>query len=136
MAEIAQMATVFVPVGDQERALEFYVDTLGFEKRSDFNYDTGERWVEVVPGGSATSVSLVAARDGEPAGIETRITFTTPDIDAYYAELRDRGVEVDAEIMREGHPVVYWGGAPLAGMPPMFRLRDPDGNSFLIVQQI
>jgi catechol 2,3-dioxygenase-like lactoylglutathione lyase family enzyme len=136
MAEIAQMATVFVPVSDQERALEFYVETLGFEKRSDFNYDTGERWVEVVPGGTPTSVSLVAARDGEPAGIETRITFTTPDIDAYYAELRDRGVEVDAEIMREGHPVVYWGGAPLAGMPPMFRLRDPDGNSFLIVQQI
>jgi hypothetical protein len=51
MAEIAQMATVFVPVSDQERALEFYVGTLGFEKRSDFNYDTGERWMEVVPGG-------------------------------------------------------------------------------------
>ena len=32
-----------------------------------------------------------------------------------------------------GHDVTYWGGAPLAGNPPMFLLRDPDGNSFLIV---
>ncbi len=41
---------------------------------------------------------------------------------------------MDETILRPGHPVVYWAGAPLAGNPPMFFLRDPDGNSLLIVQ--
>jgi catechol 2,3-dioxygenase-like lactoylglutathione lyase family enzyme len=78
----------------------------------------------------------VAARDDEPAGIETRVVFSAADVDAYHDDLRARAVDVDDAIMREGHPVVYWGGAPLAGMPPMFRFRDPDGNSFLVVQQL
>ena len=38
------------------------------------------------------------------------------------------------EIFREGDPVVEWAGAIQAGIPAMFLLRDPDGNSFLIVQ--
>ncbi len=41
---------------------------------------------------------------------------------------------MDDAVLREGDPVVHWAGAVLAGIPPMFRLRDPDGNSFLIGQ--
>jgi catechol 2,3-dioxygenase-like lactoylglutathione lyase family enzyme len=133
MPHITQLATVIVPVSDQDRAIEFYAGTLGFEKRSDFRYDTGERWVEVVPAGAATSLTLVSPPAGDPVGIETRVILITPDVDADHAELRTRGIDVD-EVMREGHPVVYWGGAPLAGHPPMFVLRDPDGNSLLVVQ--
>jgi hypothetical protein len=40
---ITEVVTVFVPVADQERALEFYVGTLGFEKRRDFTYGDGSR---------------------------------------------------------------------------------------------
>ena len=43
---ISQVATVFVPVADQERALEFYLGKLGFEKRADFPYGEDGRWVE------------------------------------------------------------------------------------------
>jgi catechol 2,3-dioxygenase-like lactoylglutathione lyase family enzyme len=129
---ITQLATVIVPVSDQDRAIEFYVGTLGFEKRLDFEYETGERWVEVVPPGAGTSLTLVPPPEGEPVGVETRVILSTTDVAAHRGELLSR--EVDAgEIMRPGE-VVYWAGAPLAGNPAMFILRDPDGNSLLIVQ--
>jgi hypothetical protein len=41
---ITQVGTVFVPVADQDRALEFYLYKLGFEKRADFPYGEGSRW--------------------------------------------------------------------------------------------
>jgi catechol 2,3-dioxygenase-like lactoylglutathione lyase family enzyme len=135
-SHITQMATVYVPVNDQEGALEFYVGTLGFEKRADFEYAGGERWVEVAPPGATTQISLVPPREGQPAGIETRVALNTADIDAAYADFRARGVDVDEQILREGDPVVVWSGAVMAGIPPMFFLRDPDGNSFLIVQSL
>jgi catechol 2,3-dioxygenase-like lactoylglutathione lyase family enzyme len=121
---ITQVGTVIVPVSDQDRALEFYLDTLGFEKRIDTPYGEGDRWVEVAPPGAATTVALVPPREGEATGIETRVGFTTEDIDADHATLRARGVDADPEVMRMGDPV-----------PPMFFFRDPDGNKFLIVER-
>jgi catechol 2,3-dioxygenase-like lactoylglutathione lyase family enzyme len=126
---ITQLATVIVPVSEQDRAISFYVDTLGFEKRLDFVYETGERWLEVVPSGAGTSLTLA---ESSTVGIETRVILLTPDVAAHREELRARGAEV-GEILREGE-VVHWGGAPLEPNPPMYILRDPDGNSLLIVQ--
>jgi catechol 2,3-dioxygenase-like lactoylglutathione lyase family enzyme len=122
--QITQVGTVIVPVSDQDRALEFYTDKLGFEKRADIPYGAGERWVEVAPEGAATTIALIPPREGEPTGVETRVGFTTSDVDADHANLSARGVEVDAEVMRMGDPV-----------PPMFFFRDQDGNRYLIVQQ-
>jgi hypothetical protein len=48
---ITQIATVFVPVSNQDRALEFYLHKLGFEKRVDFTYGGIHRWIEVAPPG-------------------------------------------------------------------------------------
>jgi catechol 2,3-dioxygenase-like lactoylglutathione lyase family enzyme len=133
-SHITQAAVILIPVNDQERALAFYVDTLGFEKRSDFAHADSERWLEVVPSGAITGFSLVTADEDRPSGVETGIALNTDDVVAAHSDFRDRGVDVDLEILREGDPVVHWSGAVLAGIPPMFRLRDPDGNSFLIVQ--
>lgn len=119
---ITQIGTVIVPVADQDRALEFYLDKLGFEKRMDVPYGDGDRWLEVAPPGAATSVAIVPPREGDATGIDTHTAFTTDDIDADHADLRSRGVDVDDEIMRMGDPV-----------PPMFFFRDQDGNRFLIV---
>jgi catechol 2,3-dioxygenase-like lactoylglutathione lyase family enzyme len=130
---ITQVATVIVPVSDQDRALEFYEGTLGLAKVSDFRYETGERWTEVLAPEGATRVSLAAARPDRPAGVETGVAFVTEDLEADHAALRARGVDTEA-IMRAGAPVRYWAGAPLAGTPAMFLFRDPDGNSFLMVQ--
>ena len=130
---VTQVATVMVPVTDQDRALAFFVDALGFEKRADFEYADGERWVEVAPPGAASQVTLVQARDGRAAGIETGLSFNSTDVEADQAALRARGVDVDAAILGEDDPPVPWAGGVLAGIPPMFLVRDPDGNSFLIV---
>jgi len=121
---ITKVGTVIVPVTDQDRALEFYLERLGFEKRIDTPYGEGERWVEVAPPGAATTIALVPPREGESAGIETRVGFETEDIDADHADLRAQAVEADEAVMRMGDPV-----------PPMFFFRDPDGNRFLIVQR-
>jgi catechol-2,3-dioxygenase len=61
---IGQVGTVFVPVADQDRALEFYLDKLGFEKRADFPYGEGSRWIEVAPPGSEIAIALVPAERG------------------------------------------------------------------------
>jgi catechol 2,3-dioxygenase-like lactoylglutathione lyase family enzyme len=121
---ITQVGTVMVPVSDQDRALEFYLDTLGFEKRSDTPFGRGDRWVEVAPPGAATTIALVPPREGEPVGIQTRVGFTTEDIEADHADLRARGCDVDEEVMRMGAPV-----------PPMFFFRDQDGNRFMVVER-
>jgi lactoylglutathione lyase len=125
-------ATAFVPVRDQDRALEFYAETLGFERGIDFTYAGGERWVEVLPPGGGVALALVAARQDEPAGIEMRIALQTGDVDADHARYRQAGVDVEP-ILREGDPPRRWAGALLGGVPPMFVLRDPDGNSFVVV---
>jgi hypothetical protein len=42
-----QVGAVFVPVANQDRALGFYLNMLGFEKRADFTYGEDSRWMEV-----------------------------------------------------------------------------------------
>ena len=119
---ITDLRTVGIPVTDQEEALTFYVDTLGFEKRLDVPLGAGKRWLEVAPPGAPTTIALVASDDGPPSGVETGIRLTTEDADADHATLRSRGVDAD-EILR-------WDG-----VPPMFRFRDQDGNGLVIVEQ-
>jgi catechol 2,3-dioxygenase-like lactoylglutathione lyase family enzyme len=127
--QITQAANVVVPVSDIERALAFYTGTLGFEVRQDFTYETGERWLEVVPPGAETALNL--ARSDE-AGIETRVILVTQDLDADRRELEAEGVETSPNLTPG--EVVVWGGTPLAGRPPMFFFEDPDGNEFLLVE--
>jgi catechol 2,3-dioxygenase-like lactoylglutathione lyase family enzyme len=120
---ISKLGTVVVPVSDQERAIEFYVDTLGFEKRADVPFGNGYRWVEVAPEGAATTIAIVPPPPGKPTGsVETGIGLHTDDIDAVHEDLRAAGVDVDAEISRMGDPV-----------PPLFWFRDPDANTLMVV---
>jgi catechol 2,3-dioxygenase-like lactoylglutathione lyase family enzyme len=120
---LTQVSTVIVPVTDQDRAIEFYTEKLGFEKRADIPFGESERWVEVAPPGAGTTLALMPPREGESAGIETRVALRSTDIDADHADLLARGVDVDPEVMRMGGPV-----------PPMFFLRDQDGNRMFAVQ--
>ncbi len=118
---ISQVGTVAVPVADPERAIAFYVDTLGFEKRRDFPFGQGARWVEVAPAGAATTIAL-APPGGVATGVDTGIRLSTADCEADHRDLQGRGVDV-GEIMR-------W-----PGVPPMFTLHDPDGNTLYVVEQ-
>jgi catechol 2,3-dioxygenase-like lactoylglutathione lyase family enzyme len=121
---ISQVANVVVPVSDQDRAIAFYTETLGLEKRADAPFGGGYRWVEVAPPGAATTIAIVPPPEGRPTGgKETGITLQTDDIDAVHAELKARGADVDAEVSRMGE-----------GVPPLCWFRDPDGNTLMLVE--
>jgi catechol 2,3-dioxygenase-like lactoylglutathione lyase family enzyme len=122
--QISKLGVVVVPVSDQDRAIEFYVESLGFEKRTDVPFGNGYRWVEVAPAGADTTIAIVPPPPGKPTGnVETGIGLHTDDIDGYHASLKASGVDVDPEVSRMGDPV-----------PPLFWFRDPDGNSLMVVE--
>jgi catechol 2,3-dioxygenase-like lactoylglutathione lyase family enzyme len=121
---ISKLGVVCIPVSDQDRAIAFYVEKLGFEKRADVPFGNGYRWVEVGPEGGETTIAIVPPPPGKPTGgMETGIGLQTTDIDALHAELRDAGVDVDAEVSRMGDPV-----------PPILWFRDPDNNTLMVVE--
>jgi len=123
-ARATKVATVIIPVADQDAAIAFYVEKLGFTKRVDVPFGGGYRWVEVGLDGAETTIALAPPPEGVPSGDrQTGISLHTDDIDAYHAQLRAAGVDVDAEVMRMGDPV-----------PPMFWFRDPEGNVLLVTQ--
>jgi catechol 2,3-dioxygenase-like lactoylglutathione lyase family enzyme len=116
------ISLVMIPSPDQDRAIAFY-ESLGFEKRTDIPFGGSYRWVEVYPPTGTTGIALAPPREGDPVGVETGISLTTADIEASHADMKAKGVDVDAEISRMGDPV-----------PPMFWFRDADGNTLLVVQ--
>ncbi len=118
---IREISTVAVPVADPERALAFYVGVLGLEKRRDLPFGQGARWIEVAPAGATTTIAL-APPGGGATGVDTGIRLATSDCEAHHGALLARGVDV-GEILR-------W-----PGVPPMFSLRDPDGNTLYVVGQ-
>ena len=121
---ISHVGTVMVPVTDQDKAIDFYVNTLGFELVGDTPFGNGDRWVEVAPAGADTTIALAPPPPGKPVGnMETGIALHTDDIDAIHADLKAAGVDVDAEVSRMGDPV-----------PPLLWFRDPDGNTLMVVE--
>ena len=118
-----KIASVIIPVADQDKAVAFY-EQLGFQTRVDVPFGNGDRWIEVGLGDESTTIALAPPPEGTPTGNrETGISLQTDDIDAYHAQLSAAGVDVDAEVQRMGGPV-----------PPMFWLRDPEGNTLMVVQ--
>jgi catechol 2,3-dioxygenase-like lactoylglutathione lyase family enzyme len=118
---LMDVRTVAVPVTNQDRAVEFYVDTLGFEKRMDAPIGDGFRWIEVAPPGAGVSIALSPASDRSPAGVDSGIRLTTVDIDREHAALRQRGIDAD--------DVLRW-----PDVPAMFTFRDVDGNTLYVVE--
>ena len=123
---ITEVGRVVIPTTDPDRSLQFYVDTLGFEKRVDETFADGQmRWIEVAPKGAPTAIALAPPMEGNPTSVDSGIIISTDDIEADHAALKEAGVDVDPEIARWGPPV-----------PPMFRLRDPNGNALSIVEPL
>ena len=116
---ITGVRTVSIPVEDQDQALRFYVDTLGFTVLRDDQIPTG-RWIELAPGGDNVVLTLEKAAPGTSRG-SIGIRFTTADADAAHRNLVDAGVDTD-EVLR-------W-----PGVPAMFAFRDPDGNAFSMTE--
>jgi catechol 2,3-dioxygenase-like lactoylglutathione lyase family enzyme len=124
VSTISQLGRVIVPVSDQDKAIAFYTDKLGFSLTADVPFGEGERWVEVTPPGGGAAIALSRARDHFPAGRETGIALTTSDARAAHAELNQKGVTVDEELM---------GGD--GTVPLLFGIKDGDNNGLMVVEQ-
>jgi len=109
-------------VRDQQRALRFYVDKLGFRVVVDHKFENGQRWVEVAPADGNAHLGLAPLQPGDDTsrliGREARVWFITEDVNRKYEEWKARGVAFS-------HPpeVPAWGGIHT-------RFEDPDGNCF------
>ena len=120
---ITGIRTVSVPVDDQDAALRFYRDTLGFAVLRDNPTPSGGRWIELAPGHDSAGGAIVTLEPAAPQVTRGAIgiRFTTDDADAAHAALLAAGVDAD-DILR-------W-----PGVPAMFAFRDPDGNAFSITE--
>jgi predicted enzyme related to lactoylglutathione lyase len=122
VAMITKARTVGVYVSDQDRALDFYVDKLGFEKRTDEPMGPEARWIEVAPAGAETVLVLFTPPGQEDRiGTFSNVVFECDDIEATYRELRGRGVEFTEEPSEQ--PWGMWA-----------QFKDVDGNEFGLIQ--
>src|SRR5215831_18594229 len=95
---ISQVGRVCVTVADTDRAIDFYVGTLGFEKVVDTPMGPDMRWVEVAVRGTPTTIALAPPPQGtEPGGSQTGICLDTTDVDSDHAALKAAGADVDEE---------------------------------------
>jgi catechol 2,3-dioxygenase-like lactoylglutathione lyase family enzyme len=125
-------------VHDQDEALAFYTQKLGFEVRADVTMaEMGDfRWLTVGPPGQDEFAIVLMAIPGAPVmddesgkqvrelmakGFAGTVFLTTDDVRADYEQLRDRGVEFTEE--PEERPYGIDAG-----------FRDPSGNSFRLTQ--
>ncbi len=121
---ISNIGVAMFVVSDQDAALAFYTEKLGFELRADVRFgehDEG-RWLEVAPPGSHARLALNPPMgDAEPGG--SSIGVETADVPAEHARLSAAGgIDLDAHLTR------------IPGAPLMFMLRDPDGNHIVVVE--
>ncbi|HEY6759176.1 MAG TPA: VOC family protein [Baekduia sp.] len=131
---VGRIHLVTVPTTDPDRSIAFY-EALGFEKRADFPFGDDARWVELFPPDGICGIALSGTAADGAAGVDTGLIVTVDDVDAAHASYRGAGWDVDGAVAHPGSDVtVTVGAATVTGpTPPMFRLRDPDGNALLII---
>ena len=116
---ISQVQLFSLPVSDQDRARDFYVDTLGFELVADTSMGPDQRWVQVRPPGSQASITLVTWFPSMPAGSVKGTVLETDDLDADVTALKARGVRIE-------------GGIQDAPWGRFITFDDPDGNGLVL----
>ncbi len=120
---VTNIGVAMFTVADQDAALAFYTEKLGFEVRADVTFGENDeyRWLEVAPPGSTARLALNPPMQGSPGG--GGIGVETPDVRAEHARLSAiGGIDLDSEPMQS------------PGTPLLFMLRDPDGNHIAVVE--
>lgn len=123
---ITRLYSADMYVHDLDRAVDFYVDKLGFEKRADEPVDEkGHRWVEVAPEGSETAIILAhgfGSWSPEKVGGWSRKIFSVNDLAGTVEALKAKGVAFESEPEE----------APYGAYA---QVRDPDGNVLGLLQE-
>jgi catechol 2,3-dioxygenase-like lactoylglutathione lyase family enzyme len=126
----AKVAVITLVVENQEAALKFYTEKVGFEKKTDYTPPGNNRWVTVAPKGQDLEFALFQAGSNDPNGWSNNwhpgnnppIVLRVGDCKKVFAELKARGVE-----FKQAQPEEYaWGISAT--------FADPDGNLFSINQ--
>lgn len=109
-----------IPVSDQDRALEFYTEKLGFKVATDQPFNDEQRWIELrIPGADTRLVLFTMDGHEDRIGTMSGISFLSADVIATHRELAERGVEFLQE-----PEAADWGTAAV--------FKDPDGNVFVL----
>ena len=117
---ISHVKFLGVCVSDQDRAIAFYTEKLGFKLKTDVPLEGGQRWVELEIPGAQTQVVLFT-----PKGQENRIggfinsSLACDDLEKTYEEYKARGVEFTTPPTKQ-----FWGAFAM--------FKDPDGNTFVL----
>ena len=119
---ITNLEVISVPVSDQERAKQFYAQTLGFKVEIDSIFGESMRWIMLRPPGSSTRITLVTWFDTMPAGSLNGAVLGCDDLEATLAELTARGLEFAEEEIQQAP----WGRWKT--------FTDPDGNGWVLQQ--
>ncbi|HEX4694351.1 VOC family protein [Sphingomonas sp.] len=112
------IAVVSVPVSDVDRAIRFYVDTLGFTLLEDEPMGPTMRWVQVQPASGGATIALTTWFDALSPGGQQGLMIHVDDVDAEHARLSAAGIELS------GLGDQPWGRAAM--------LKDPDGNGLVL----
>ena len=129
---LTMVGTITVHVTDQDKALAFYTEKLGFEKRADMPMGPDQRWLEVAPAGAQTRILLYKPTPDAPGadsyevakakiGTSTGMVLEVDDIVATFEDLKGKGVTIIDEAARQ--PWGWWGV-----------FADQDGNSYGVHQ--
>jgi len=117
---IKQIKFVSIPVADQNRALDFYTEKLGFTIITDQPFDDKQRWIELrVPKAETRVVLFTAEGEEKRIGSMMPMSYACDDIDKTYEELKGRGVEFEG--LPQKQP---WGKYAM--------FKDSEGNRFVI----
>jgi len=108
-----------IPVTDQDRALAFYTEKLGFRVLTDQPFSDEQRWIELGIPGADTRIVLFRFAGGLKPGDQMNVTFWSDDVEATARELKSKGVEFVMEPKRES-----WGTSSM--------FKDVEGNRFLL----
>ena len=111
---------ITICVKDQDRALKFYTQQLGFKLLVDAPMGEGQRWIELEIPGAQTQIVLFTPEGHEDRiGTSSNVIFTTDNIGKTYQELKDRGVQ-----FTKGPANEPWGSYAL--------FQDSEGNTFCL----
>jgi catechol 2,3-dioxygenase-like lactoylglutathione lyase family enzyme len=116
---ITHLQLISLPVSDQDRSRDFYVDVLGFDLVRDNPIGPGQRWVQVAPKGARTSITLVTWFPTMPPGSVRGTVLETDDLDGDAAALAAGGVTIEGGIQEQP-----WGR--------FVTFDDPDGNGIVL----
>jgi predicted enzyme related to lactoylglutathione lyase len=117
---ISKVKLVNIPVADQDRALRFYCDVLGFSKLADLPAGPGQRWIELGALSGGAKVVLYAPPDcGLLPGCFMNVVFTCSDVEQEYRRLKRENVAFVQEFQ-----TAEWGSSCI--------FKDSEGNSFAL----